>query len=98
MSLRSPNLRGALLALLAVALLPIVGAMIYATWHAWRESIDRNAGEIREEATDAARRLSTSIEEARRVLQRLAHEPSIIAGDVDSCERLTADFQQLHPS
>jgi signal transduction histidine kinase len=98
MSLRSPNLRGALLALLAVALLPIVGAMIYATWHAWRESIDRNAGEIHEEATDAARRLSTSIEEARRVLQRLAHEPSIIAGDVDSCERLTADFQQLHPS
>ncbi|MFM8412143.1 MAG: cache domain-containing protein [Alphaproteobacteria bacterium] len=98
MSLRSPNLRSALLALLAAALLPIVGAMTYATWHAWRENRDRNVNEIREEATDAAKRLSTSIDEARRVLHRLSHDPAIIAGDVATCERLTADYQQLHPS
>jgi len=98
MSLRSPNLRSALLALLAAALLPIVGAMLYATWHAWRENLDRDVNEIREEATDAAKRLSTSIDEARRVLHRLSHDPAVIAGDTDACERLVADYQQLHPS
>ncbi len=98
MSFRSPNLRSALLMLLFLALLPIVGAMLYATWHAWRETQDLGVSEIREEATDAARRLSTSIEEARRVLNRLSHDPSIIAGDRGACERFTADYQQLHPS
>lgn len=98
MSLRSPTLRSALLALIAVALLPIVGAMLYATWHAWSESRDRNTNEVREEAADAATRLSGSIDEARRVLQRLSHDASIIAGDVAACERLTADYRQLHPS
>ena len=72
--------------------------MTYATWHAWRENRDRNLNEVREEATDAAKRLSTSIDEARRVLHRLSHDSAIIAGDVAACERLTADYQQLHPS
>ena len=59
MSLRSPTLRSALLALLLISLLPILGATAYGTWRAWNDSLDRSSQEIREEANDAARRLST---------------------------------------
>ncbi|MEY4950038.1 MAG: hypothetical protein RL698_2249 [Pseudomonadota bacterium] len=98
MSLRSPTLRSALLALLLISLLPILGATAYGTWRAWNDSLDRSSQEIREEANDAARRLSTSIDEARRVLHKLTHDPAIIAGDAATCSRLAGDYLQLHPS
>ncbi|HZR82822.1 MAG TPA: ATP-binding protein [Candidatus Binatia bacterium] len=92
------KLRTALIALLIVAALPPIAAIVHGAWVSRRESLDDAAHEMLEKASEAAERLGEVIDEAGRVLRRLAGSPAVRAGEAAACEQLARMARDDHPS
>jgi signal transduction histidine kinase len=95
---RSPaKLRTLLLVVLVFGAVPAVAGVLHSTWRSRAEIHDDVAEETLEEASDTARALGGVLDEARRVLGRLAADPAVRNVDAAACAPLAVDILSMHP-